>query len=34
MVKEIEADAKTFADPRRTLIQAEKKAVVEVRCSR
>ncbi len=31
MVKEIEADAKTFADPRRTLIQAEKKAVVEVR---
>ncbi len=31
MVKEIEADAKTFADPRRTLIQAEKKAVVEVK---
>ena len=31
MVKEIELDAKTFADPRRTLIQAEKKAVVEVR---
>ena len=31
MVKEIEADAKQFADPRRTLIQAEKKAVVEVR---
>ena len=31
MVKEIEADAKTFADPRRTLIQAEKKAVLEVR---
>jgi len=27
MVKEIEADAKAFADPRRTLIQAEKKAV-------
>jgi topoisomerase-4 subunit A len=31
MVKEIEADAKIFADPRRTLIQAEKKAVLEVR---
>ena len=31
MVKEIEADAKQFADPRRTLIQAEKKAVLEVR---
>ena len=31
MVKEIEADAKTFADPRRTLIQAEKKSVVEVK---
>lgn len=31
MVKEIEADAKTFADERRTLIQAEKRAVVEVR---
>ncbi|HSV54152.1 MAG TPA: DNA topoisomerase IV subunit A [Burkholderiaceae bacterium] len=31
MVKEIEADAKLFADPRRTLIQAEKKAVVEVK---
>ena len=31
MVKEIEADAKTFADARRTLIQAEKKAVLEVR---
>jgi topoisomerase-4 subunit A len=31
MVKEIEADAKTFADPRRTLIQAEKKAVLEIR---
>ncbi len=31
MVKEIEADAKQFADPRRTLIQTEKKAVVEVR---
>ena len=31
MIKEIEADAKEFADPRRTLIQAEKKAVVEVK---
>lgn len=31
MVKEIEADAKTFADPRRTLIQAEKKSVLEVK---
>jgi topoisomerase-4 subunit A len=31
MVREIEADAKVFADPRRTLIQAEKKAVLEVR---
>lgn len=31
MVKEIEADAKIFADARRTLIQAEKKAVLEVR---
>ena len=31
MIKEIEFDAKTFADPRRTLIQAEKKAVLEVR---
>ena len=31
MVKEIEADAKTFADDRRTLIQAEKKAVAEVK---
>ncbi|TRZ66470.1 MAG: DNA topoisomerase IV subunit A, partial [Comamonadaceae bacterium] len=31
MVKEIEVDAKTFADPRRTLIQAEKKAVAEVK---
>jgi topoisomerase-4 subunit A len=31
MVKEIEADAKTFADPRRTLIQAEKKVVLEVK---
>jgi topoisomerase-4 subunit A len=31
MVKEIEADAKTFADARRTLIQADKRAVAEVR---
>ncbi|HQQ71156.1 MAG TPA: DNA topoisomerase IV subunit A, partial [Alicycliphilus sp.] len=31
MVKEIEADARQFADARRTLIQAEKKAVVEVK---
>ena len=31
MIKEIESDAKTFSDPRRTLIQAEKKAVLEVR---
>ncbi|WP_382159555.1 DNA topoisomerase IV subunit A [Hydrogenophaga sp. ANAO-22] len=31
MIKEIEADAKTFADERRTLIQAEKKAVAEIK---
>lgn len=31
MVKEIEADAKAFGDARRTLIQAEKKAVAEVK---
>lgn len=31
MIKEIEGDAKQFADPRRTLIQAEKKAVAEVK---
>ncbi|MEY2617193.1 MAG: putative topoisomerase subunit [Pseudomonadota bacterium] len=31
MVKEIESDAKQFADARRTLIQAEKKAVAEVK---
>jgi topoisomerase-4 subunit A len=31
MVKEIEADAKTFADSRRTLIQTEKKAVLEIK---
>ncbi|HEX7637075.1 MAG TPA: DNA topoisomerase IV subunit A [Burkholderiaceae bacterium] len=31
VIKEIEADAKTFGDERRTLIQAEKRAVVEVK---
>ncbi|MEY3625574.1 MAG: topoisomerase subunit, partial [Pseudomonadota bacterium] len=31
MVKEIEADAKLFADARRTLIQEERRAVAEVR---
>ena len=31
MVREIEADAKTFGDARRTLIQSEKRAVVEQR---
>lgn len=31
MVKEIEQDAKQFADARRTLIQTEKKAVLEVK---
>lgn len=31
MIKEIEQDAKTFGDARRTLIQAEKKAVAEVK---
>jgi topoisomerase-4 subunit A len=31
LIREIEADAKLFADPRRTLIQADKKAVPEVR---
>jgi topoisomerase-4 subunit A len=31
MVKEIEADAKMFADARRTLIQTEKKAVAEIK---
>ena len=31
MVKEIEQDAKQFADARRTLIQAEKRAVAEVK---
>jgi topoisomerase-4 subunit A len=31
MIKEIETDAKTFADVRRTLIQAEKKSVLEIK---
>jgi len=31
LIKEIEADAKSFEDARRTLIQAEKRAVAEVR---
>jgi topoisomerase IV subunit A len=31
MIKEIEQDAKQFADPRRTLIQAERKAIAEIR---
>ena len=31
MIKEIEADAKTFGDERRTLIQAEKRAVAEIK---
>jgi topoisomerase-4 subunit A len=31
MVKEIEGDTKTFGDARRTLIQAEKRAVAEVK---
>jgi topoisomerase-4 subunit A len=31
LIKEIEADAKTHGDDRRTLIQAEKKTVVEVK---
>jgi topoisomerase-4 subunit A len=31
MIREIEQDAKTFADPRRTLIQTEKKAIAEVK---
>ncbi|MGE0332956.1 MAG: DNA topoisomerase IV subunit A [Ramlibacter sp.] len=31
MIKEIETDTKQFADARRTLIQAEKKAVAEVK---
>ena len=31
MIKEIEADAKQHGDERRTLIQAEKKAVAEIK---
>ena len=31
LIKEIEADAKVFADPRRTLIQAEKKVVLDIK---
>ncbi|MCJ0762688.1 DNA topoisomerase IV subunit A [Variovorax terrae] len=31
LIKEIEADAKQFADPRRTLIEEQKKAVAEVK---
>lgn len=31
MIKEIESDAKTFGDGRRTLIQPDKRAVAEVR---
>ena len=31
MIREIEADAKQFADARRTLIQQERRAVVEVK---
>lgn len=31
MIKEIEADAKEFADPRRTLIQEEKRILAEVK---
>jgi topoisomerase-4 subunit A len=31
VIKEIEADAKTFGDERRTLIQEERRAVAEVR---
>ncbi|WP_298924914.1 DNA topoisomerase IV subunit A [uncultured Ramlibacter sp.] len=31
MVKEIEADAKLFADARRTLIQADKRATAEIK---
>ena len=31
VIKEIEADAKTFGDARRTLVQEEKRAVLEVR---
>jgi topoisomerase-4 subunit A len=31
MIKEIESDAKTFADARRTIIQEEKKSVAEIK---
>jgi topoisomerase IV subunit A len=31
VIKEIEADAKTYGDARRTLVQEEKRAVLEVR---
>ncbi|MDB5930741.1 MAG: topoisomerase subunit [Polaromonas sp.] len=31
MIREIEADAKLFADARRTLIQAEKKSVLDIK---
>jgi topoisomerase-4 subunit A len=31
LIKEIEADAKQFGDARRTLVQAEKKAVAEIK---
>ena len=31
LVKEIEADAKTYGDDRRTLVQAERKSVAEIR---
>ena len=31
IIKEIEADAKTFADDRRTIIQEEKKAIAEAK---
>ena len=31
VIREIEADAKTFGDDRRTLVQEERKAVAEVR---
>ena len=33
MVREIEADARVYADPRRTLIQADKRAAPETRVS-
>jgi topoisomerase IV subunit A len=31
MIREIESDAKLFSDPRRTLIQAEKKSIAELK---